>query len=115
MSLKRGDKENPQPKLVWWPVTLYEPKDGGDSINHKVKVQYEILEEKEKDETIADGGDLGFLRRVVHDWSGFQESDGSEIACDDESRSYFFNTSWVKNGLVNGYFVAAVGGRRKNL
>src|SRR3990172_7807077 len=102
MSLKRASKDNPQPKLVWWPVTIQEPKDGGGAVYHKVNVQYEILPESEKDQLITDGGDEAFLQRVIRDWKDFQEADGTPIACTPESRAEFVEISWVKSALVQG-------------
>ncbi len=114
MSFKRTGKDNAQPKLVWWPVTTQEPKDGGGATYHKVQVQYELLAESEKDQIITDGGDMAFLHRVVHDWRDFLEADGSAIACSQESRADFFEMSHVKAALVAGYFNAIFGGKRKN-
>lgn len=111
---KRPSKDKSEPKLVWWPVTIHEPRDGGGAIDHKVRVQYEILEETEKDQEIADGGDKGFLNRVVHDWKDFMEEDGTQIPCTPETRYDFFETSWIRRAVVETYFVAAAGGRRKN-
>lgn len=114
MSFTRQSKDNQQPKLVWWPVSIQEPRDGGTAVIHKVEVQYEIVSESEKDALIDEGGDPGFLHRVVHDWKGFQEEDKTPIACTQASRDEFFEISWVKTGLLHGYFKAAVGGKRKN-
>ena len=114
MSFKRASKEAKQPKLVWWPVTIQEPKDDGRAVHHKVKVQYEIIEESEKEQVIADGGDPGFLQRVIKDWKDFLEEDNSQVPCTPETVAEFIETSWIKTALVQAYFVAAVGGRRKN-
>ena len=111
MSYKRTGKDV---KLVWWPVTIQEPKDGGGATFNKVQVQYELLPESEKDQIIADSGDMAFLHRVVHDWKDFLEEDGSAIACSQESRAEFFEVSHVKAAIIAGYFSAIVGGKRKN-
>lgn len=114
MSFRRKSKGDNQPKLVWWPITIQEPKDGGQATHHKVEVQYEILPESEKDDLIEGGGDRAFLSRVVHDWKHFQEADGTEVSCNDETRVEFFELSYVRTALIQGYFVAQMGGRRKN-
>jgi hypothetical protein len=111
---KRPSKDSSEPKLVWWPVTIHEPRDGGGAIDHKVKVQYEILSESEKDAVIAEGSDPGFLDRVVRDWKDFTEADSSQIPCTPETRAEFFETTWTRSAVLQGYFVAAAGGRRKN-
>jgi hypothetical protein len=113
MGFRRVNKGDKQPKLVWWPVVIQEPKDGGRAVQHKVEVQFEILDESEKDQLIDTGGDQ-FLHRAVRDWKHFEDADGSAIECTEESRSEFFELSYVKTALLQGYFVAAVGGRRKN-
>ena len=113
MSLKQANKGDKQPRLVWWPVTLYEPKDGGRSTQHLVDVQYELLSQAEKDQA-ASGGDVEFLQRVVRDWKKFEEADGTPIPCTEESRADFFETGWIMIGIVQGYFLANAGGRRKN-
>ncbi|MBE0627984.1 MAG: hypothetical protein IH603_00030 [Burkholderia vietnamiensis] len=112
---KRPSKDSSEPKLVWFPVTIHEPRDGGGAIDHKVKVQYEIISEAEKDQEIREGGDEGFLERVVRDWKEFMDQNGAPVACTPESRADFFDISYVRIAVVNGYFVAQTGGRRKNL
>lgn len=102
-------------KLVTdWPVVIQEPRNGGGVTLHKVKVDYEILSESEKDALIAEGGDAGFLSRVVHGWQDFQFEDGGDAPCNDETKATFFDVTWIVTGLLAGYFLAARGGRRKN-
>lgn len=113
MSLKRATKGSQEPKLVWWPVNIQEPKDGGRFTVHAVKVQYEILPETVKDEAAA-AGDPNFLTQVVRDWKDFQEDDNSQIPFTPEALADFCELSWVKSALIQTYFVAANGGRRKN-
>jgi hypothetical protein len=103
------------PKIVRdWPVVIQEPGDDGRIISHKAKVDYELISDAEKDELIAEGGDVPFLNRVVKGWKHFALADGSEAPCNDETKPLFFEVTYVRVALVNGYFMAAAGGRRKN-
>lgn len=97
-----------------WPVSIQEPLDGGKSKIHRVKVDYKILTDSQREALVAEGADQSFLKEVVRGWGGMQLDDGSEAACSDENKELFFDVQWIRIGFVAGYFEAASGGRRKN-
>ncbi len=100
------------PKLVWWPVVIQEAKDNGRTVQHKVKVRYEILRKDEADE-LAKNDDT-FLQRVVREWEGFADDAGTELDCTDENKYDFFQEQDVRAAVMGAYWLAAVGGARKN-
>jgi len=104
-----------EPKIVRdWPVVIQEPGNDGRIISHKVKVDYELLADEEREAILAEGSDSAFLERVVRGWKHFGMPDGSEAPCNHETKPKFFAVSYVRTALIGGYFTAAAGGRRKN-
>ena len=114
MGFKIAQGAQAQEKKVWWPVDIYEPLDGGKSRLHKVKVQFSVLPPAEVTDLIEAGGDNAILDRVVADWQGFQDENGAEVALTDDARALYFALPYVRAAVVQTYFQAAVGGRRKN-
>jgi hypothetical protein len=108
-------RDKTAPKIVSdWPVTIQVAGDDGRTLQHKVKVTYELISEQEKDAIYADGTDIDFLNRVVRGWKLFQMPDGTDAPCNDDTKALFFAEADVRAGCLNGYFTAAAGGRRKN-
>ena len=100
-------------KKVWWPVQIQEPLDGGRSRIHKVEIEYEVVNQDTLDDLTAIN-DLAVLRRVITGWKGFQDDSGAELPCDDDNKEAAVQVPYVRSALLQGYFMAATGGRRKN-
>ena len=99
-------------KIVWWPVTVQVPGDGGRSSQHKIDVQYEVLPQTELDAIVGDTET--FFERVVCDWKQVADEDGNTLSCTAENKKTLFDVPYVRSAILAGYFDAAIGGRRKN-
>jgi len=87
---------------VWWPVDIGFPADGGEIVNHRVKLKLPYLTAQRLDDADAEARELETeawgtaddpLLEMVEDWDGVaqQRDDGrvEPIPCDGESKGNF--------------------------
>lgn len=102
-------------RLVWWPVTIQIPQDGGKTLAAECDVQYEILEQKEHDELVGAGGNL--LKRVLQGWKRVKAEDGEgDVEFNDETKAAMLDIPYANSAFIKGYYEAAFGRKaeRKN-
>lgn len=107
--LKKGE-----PKIVrGWPVVIAEPGDGGSVVKHKIKVDYELMQQADIDALVAEG-DIPLLARAVHGWAHVQDEDGGDLPCNEENKAMLLGITWFRAPLLRGLLEAQAGGARKN-
>jgi len=60
--------------LVWWPVKISVPVDGGKVSVHEITMQFEFISSEEY-QTAARIGDLPLLELIVKGWEGILGAD----------------------------------------
>lgn len=99
--------------IVWWPVTINEPADGGLTTEHKCQIQYELLSQDEYDD-IAKKGDVALLDRVVKGWQEISGTNDKPLPFTKKNTDAFYQVSFVRSSLIQGYWLADSGAPAKN-
>ncbi len=99
--------------VVWWPITISEPCDGGLIIEHKCQIHYELIGQSEYEE-VAQKGDVALLERVVKGWREILGANNKELLFSKKNKEAFFNVSFVRAALIQGYWLADSGAPAKN-
>lgn len=102
--------------LVWWPVIINMPVDGGTIEEVECTAQFEVLDADEYGE-FKECPDVEFLERVVRDFGkDVMFEDGTPIPCNDANKQRFFKSAgYVRMGFINAYHEAATGYLGKNV
>ncbi|KGJ86448.1 hypothetical protein [Colwellia psychrerythraea] len=98
---------------VWWPVVINVPIDGGETSNHEVSLQLEILEEDEYDE-LALKGEKAVLKRVIKAWKHIDDIDKKPLAYSGDNLDMLLKKSFVHRSFMVGYLNASIGAVVKN-
>lgn len=99
--------------IVWWPVVINVPVDGGKTSSHEVSLQFEILEEDEYNK-VALQGEKAVLKRVIQSWKHIDDIDGKAMKFTSENLDVLLKKSFVHRSFVVGYLNAAIGEVVKN-
>jgi hypothetical protein len=99
--------------IVWWPVVINVPINGGETSKHEVSLQFEILTEDEYDE-LAVKGEKAILKRVIKAWKHIEDIDKKPLEFTVENVDMLLKKSFVHRSFVIGYLNAAVGAVVKN-
>jgi len=99
--------------VVWWPLVIKVPIDGGETSDHEVSLQLEILNEDEYDE-IAVMGEKAILKRVIKDWKHIDDVDKKPLKFTSENLAMLLKKSFVHRSFMVGYLNAAIGVVVKN-
>lgn len=99
--------------VVWWPVVISVPIDGGKVSTHEVSLQLEILAEDEYDQCVKNG-DKAVLERVIKDWKHIDDIDGKPLKFSDDNVKLLLKKTFVQRSFILGYFNAAIGATAKN-
>ena len=99
--------------VVWWPVTIQVPIDGGEVTKHEVQVQYELISESEY-KTFAEQGDEALLIRVVKNWKDIADENGEPLVFSKKNLLAMAQVRFARIGLVHGYMSAESGAPIKN-
>jgi len=99
--------------IVWWPVVINVPIDGGKTSSHEVSLQVEILEEDEYNE-IALKGEKAILKRVIKSWKHIDDIDGKALKFSGDNLDMLLKKSFVHRSFMIGYLNAAIGAVVKN-
>lgn len=66
------------PEIVWWPVVIKVPVDGGKTVDHKIECQFEILDDDAHNK-LSLKGDTEFLKQVTKDWKHVCKNDETPL------------------------------------
>jgi hypothetical protein len=99
--------------IVWWPVVINVPINGGETSKHEVSLQFEILTEDEYDE-LAVEGEKAILKRVIKAWKHIEDIDKKPLEFTVDNVDMLLKKSFVHRSFVIGYLNAAVGAVVKN-
>ncbi len=101
--------------LVWWPVTIQVPIDGGKTEKQECSAQFEILPATEYEE-FKQLPDVEFLSRVVKAFGDdIQDEAGEPLPCTEEFKAQLFNSAgYVRIAFITAYHNAATGYLEKN-
>jgi hypothetical protein len=99
--------------IVWWPVVINMPIDGGETSKHEVSLQFEILTEDEYDE-IAVKGEKAILKRVIKAWKHIDDIDKKPLEFTVDNLDMLLKKSFVHRSFMVGYLNAAIGEVVKN-
>ncbi len=103
--------------IVWWPVTINEPLDGGVVRQYKLKGKFEIISTPDQDAIYAAGGsDIDLMRRTLKSWEDMPGADDKPVAFSPEAMEEVMAMPFVRSGFVESYVAASVGraAARKN-
>lgn len=103
-------KEN---NVVWWPVTITQPEDGGKVTEHKCQIQYELVNQDKFDE-LARQGDIVLLNRIVKGWQEISGTDNNDLTFTKKNTAAFFQVPYIRVSLINAYMSAVSGAPAKN-
>jgi hypothetical protein len=99
--------------IVWWPVVINVPINGGETSKHEVSLQFEILTEDEYDEIVVKG-ETAILKRVIKAWKHIEDIDKKPLEFTVDNVDMLLKKSFVHRSFVIGYLNAAVGAVVKN-
>jgi hypothetical protein len=99
--------------IVWWPITINEPTDGGLVTEHKCQIQYELLSQTEYEE-FSKKGDVALLNRIVKGWKEILGTNNKDLPFTKKNTDAFFQVSFIRSSLINGYWLADSGAPVKN-
>ncbi len=99
--------------IVWWPVTINEPTDGGTVTEHKCQIQFELVSQEKFDE-LAIQGDIVLLNGLVKGWQEILGTNNKDLPFTKKNTDAFFQVPYVRASLINGYMSAASGAPSKN-
>ena len=100
--------------VVWWPVTIKVPTDGGTVTEHQIQVKFELMPQDEFDK-LAQQGDINLLQRFVKDWQDINDEYGKALPFNDESSKMLFQVPYLRSAFIYGYMNAVSGAPAKNL
>lgn len=101
------------PELIWWPVVIEQPIDGGKVQKHKIEIQFLLLDE-DAYAAQASNGDLAFIRYVVRDWKHVCDASGNEIDFSEPVLNRLISRGYVQVAIVRAYNEMRLGYVRKN-
>jgi hypothetical protein len=99
--------------LVWWPVTLKVPADGGNITEHEIEVQFDLISQDEFDE-IAQQGDITLLKRFVKGWKSIGDKNGQALEFNEENANSLYQIPYIRSSILYGYMNAVSGAPAKN-
>lgn len=113
--------------IVWWPVTVKVPQDGGKPEDVEISVKYKLITRSERNEFIglAFNDDvanadhdvdraLALYRDKVLDWKGIENEDGNELPFSPENLEAMLDHTFFEMALSRGLFQASSGAAAKN-
>lgn len=105
-------------RRVIWPVNVLIAQDGGKSTRQTFKGGFKLLPQSEVDallEAHPRDFDKVLLGEVLESWDGLIDADSDQaIPFNDETKAALVDLPEVRAALVEAYFSAASGGKRKN-
>ena len=105
-------------RLVWWPVKVQVPLDGGGSETQDFEARFKLLGQDEYQAIYREHGPLAadkpLLRKVVVDWRGIAGADGDPLSHDEEALEALIDITCVRLALARAYVEAENGGPAKN-
>lgn len=113
MAVKFDFKTLGQPTVVDWPVTVFEPKDGGKVEEQTFMARFKVLTDLEQadlqEAATSAGGD-------PYAWiNGFFVGSGKgEDTLDEATKALMVSVPWIRQGLVKAYLNCASGVAAKN-
>ncbi|WP_150113738.1 hypothetical protein [Colwellia psychrerythraea] len=99
--------------IVWWPVTINEPVDGGKVTEFPCQIQFELLDQKEFDE-LSLKGDIVLLSSVVKGWQEILGANKKDLPFTKKNIDAFLQVPYVRASLFNAYLGAVSGAPVKN-
>lgn len=104
-------------RTVKWPVSVNVPQDGGTTRVQKFTAHFEIAAASALKARLDDP-EADFAAWVIERLVGWDEDLRDEadqpIAFSEETRAALCDIPYVRAAVVEAYFAAAAGGRRKN-
>jgi hypothetical protein len=99
--------------VVWWPVTINEPADGGTVTEHQCQIQFELVSQEKFDE-LAQQGDIVLLNSLVKGWQEISGTNNKDLPFTKTNTAAFFQVPYVRASLINAYMGAVSGAPAKN-
>lgn len=99
--------------VVWWPVTINEPTDGGTVIAHECQIQFELVSQDEFD-SLANQGDIALLNGLVKGWKEILGTNNKDLPFTAKNTKALFQVPYVRVSFITGYMNAVSGAPSKN-
>lgn len=105
-------------RVVWWPVTIHEPREDGSGKTNKirVKIKYQLVG-KDLARAVRDTPDEDVEERLVEnilDWEGFADEDGNELTFNPQNLRDVMQIPYAERAIALGLFDASRGAVAKN-
>lgn len=105
-------------RVVWWPVTIHEPRDDGTGKTNKlkVKIKYELVDKagaREVDSLPPEEAEAKLVERIL-DWEGFADEDGNELPFNQENLADVMGILYAERAIAFGLLDASRGAAAKN-
>ncbi|WP_162906703.1 hypothetical protein [Algihabitans albus] len=105
-------------RLVWWPVTVSVPLDGGGVEQQDFEARFALIGDNAYQALVKAHGalqvDKPLLRRVLRDWRGVKDSSHEDLPVGDGTRDALIDITCVRLALTKAYLEAERGGPAKN-
>jgi len=101
------------PELIWWPVVIEQPADGGAVNKHKIECQFLLLDEDAYAEHAVQG-DAKFIRHTLRDWKLVADEKGNDIPFSKKALGQLIARGYVQVAIVRAYNEMRLGYVRKN-
>jgi hypothetical protein len=99
--------------VVWWPVKVRVPADGGATADQVFHARFRILAAPAFDRAFA-GGANALLRAVTLGWRELLQPDGSDLEFSPATLEMLLELPFIQVAMADAYAEAMAGGPRKN-
>lgn len=105
-------------RVVWWPVTIHEPReDGCGKVNKiKVKLKYQLVN-KELAQEVKSSPDDEVEEKLIASilgWEGFADEDGNELVFNEANLHDVLQIPYAERAIAFGLLDASRGAVAKN-
>ena len=99
--------------IVWWPVTINEPTDGGKITENKCQIQFDIVNQDKFDE-LSQQGDIVLLNHLVKGWQEILGINNKDLPFTKKNTDAMFQIPYIRSAFIDAYLYAASGAPSKN-
>ena len=94
-------------RTAWWPMNWKGVAEDGTIIENEIEMRFHVLGEaafKALLDEAEENDDIAVLRRLVKDWRGIGDEEGTPLPFSDDNLLRFLDLPNTKMGLATAYY-----------